>query len=119
MTGVWADRLYWLKMSENYSSEGDMAPCPMIDRRTGEDRRKAVNPDFFARGGIERRSGIEVRGSSCRGMIASGPIRPSGRRPRILASALADPLNSEPLSLRLGQVSRRLDKKNTKAKTVI
>jgi hypothetical protein len=58
-------------MSENHSSEGDMALCPLIDRRTGEDRRKADNPDFFARGGIERRSGIEVRGE-CKRVTPTG-----------------------------------------------
>jgi hypothetical protein len=58
-------------MSGNHSSESDMAPCLFFDRRSGEDRRNADNPDFFARGGIERRSGIEVRGE-CKRVTPTG-----------------------------------------------
>jgi len=35
-------------------------PNPLIDKRSGEDRRKVDNPDFIKRCGIERRSGIEA-----------------------------------------------------------
>ena len=34
---------------------------PFIDRRSGEDRRRAYNLDYFPSGGIERRSGKERR----------------------------------------------------------
>jgi hypothetical protein len=34
---------------------------PLRDRRTGEDRRKHYDLDFFGQGGVERRSGIEAR----------------------------------------------------------
>jgi hypothetical protein len=36
-------------------------PYSFVDRRSGDDRRKADAPDFFTRGGIERRSGFEAR----------------------------------------------------------
>jgi hypothetical protein len=41
--------------------KGDEHSGSAKDRRSGEDRRKADDPDFFAGGGIERRSGIEAR----------------------------------------------------------
>ena len=34
---------------------------PFIDRRSGDDRREAYELDYFAQGGIERRSGVENR----------------------------------------------------------
>lgn len=34
---------------------------PSVERRSGEDRRKADSQDFFAQGGIDRRSGAEAR----------------------------------------------------------
>lgn len=33
----------------------------MIDRRSGEDRRKAYSLDYFINGGLERRKGVERR----------------------------------------------------------
>ena len=35
----------------------------LLDRRSGEDRRKAYSLDYFLNGGIERRKGLERRGS--------------------------------------------------------
>jgi len=54
-------RILESKMHEDPSLKDDSSLNPLIDRRSGEDRRKANNPDFFARGGIERRSGTEPR----------------------------------------------------------
>jgi hypothetical protein len=34
---------------------------PFLDRRSGDDRRKVYDLDFFEQGGIERRSMIEIR----------------------------------------------------------
>ena len=34
---------------------------PYLDRRSGDDRRKHYDLDFFEQGGVERRSGIEPR----------------------------------------------------------
>ena len=34
---------------------------PYVDRRTGEDRRKVYDADYFENGGIEKRSGKERR----------------------------------------------------------
>jgi len=34
---------------------------PPLERRSGDDRRKVQDLEFFVRGGIERRSGIEAR----------------------------------------------------------
>ena len=34
---------------------------PYLDRRSGDDRRKHYDLDFFEHGGVERRRGIEAR----------------------------------------------------------
>ena len=34
---------------------------PDLDRRSGEDRREDDDLDFFAKGGVEKRSGVEAR----------------------------------------------------------
>jgi hypothetical protein len=34
---------------------------PLLERRSGDDRRKVQDLEFFERGGIERRSEIEAR----------------------------------------------------------
>jgi hypothetical protein len=34
---------------------------PYVDRRSGEDRRKVYDADYFQNGGLERRSGKERR----------------------------------------------------------
>jgi len=37
---------------------------PHVSRRSGDDRRKRNNTDYFEKGGIERRSGVERRQKS-------------------------------------------------------
>jgi hypothetical protein len=46
----------------------------LVDRRSGEDRRKVHNLDYFSKGGVERRSGKERRSKEER---RSGWIRVS------------------------------------------
>jgi hypothetical protein len=41
--------------------QGAGSDRPLVERRSGEDRRKRDSKDFFDRGGIERRSGVEAR----------------------------------------------------------
>ena len=48
-------------MSENYPLKGRRIGDPYPDRRSGDDRRKVYDLDFFEQGGVERRSGIEPR----------------------------------------------------------
>jgi hypothetical protein len=49
-------------MSERQSlRNGRIAADPFLDRRSGDDRREAYELDYFAQGGIERRSGVESR----------------------------------------------------------
>jgi hypothetical protein len=48
-------------MAENGMLQGAGSSLPTVERRSGEDRRKADSQDFFARGGIDRRSGVEAR----------------------------------------------------------
>jgi hypothetical protein len=48
-------------MSENQSFKDRRAIDPLLDRRSGDDRRKVHDFEFFERGGIERRSGVESR----------------------------------------------------------
>ena len=48
-------------MSKDNPWRDDMAPGQLVDRRSEGDRRKADNPDFFARGGIERRRDSDPR----------------------------------------------------------
>jgi len=48
-------------MSESQSLKDRMAIDPVLDRRSGEDRRKVYDLEFFKGGGIERRSGVESR----------------------------------------------------------
>jgi len=51
----------WWHMSENQSLEDRRAIDPLRDRRSGNDRRKVHDLDFFKRGGIDRRSGVVSR----------------------------------------------------------
>jgi hypothetical protein len=48
-------------MSESQSLKGRKAIDPLRDRRSGNDRRKVHDLDFFKRGGIDRRSGVVSR----------------------------------------------------------
>jgi len=48
-------------MSENQPSTDRRIGDPYSDRRSGDDRRKVYDLDFFEQGGIERRRGIETR----------------------------------------------------------
>ena len=48
-------------MSESQSLKDRMAIDPVLDRRSGEDRRKVYDLEFFKGGGIERRGGVESR----------------------------------------------------------
>lgn len=51
-------------MIENGLLQAAGSKLPTVERRSGEDRRKADSQDFFARGGIDRRSGVEARQQS-------------------------------------------------------
>ena len=51
----------WWDMSESQPSKDGKSIDPLIDRRSGDDRRKLHVLDFFKGGGIERRSGVESR----------------------------------------------------------
>jgi predicted RNA-binding protein with PUA-like domain len=51
----------WWDMSESQSLKGRKAIDPLRDRRSGNDRRKVHDLDFFKRGGIDRRSGVVSR----------------------------------------------------------
>jgi hypothetical protein len=48
-------------MSERQSVKDRRAIDPLLDRRSGDDRRKVHELEFFEGGGIERRSGYESR----------------------------------------------------------
>jgi len=48
-------------MSESQSLKDGRSIDPLLDRRSGDDRRKLHVLEFFKGGGIERRSGIESR----------------------------------------------------------
>ena len=48
-------------MSESQSLKDRRAIDPLRDRRSGKDRRKVHDLDFFKRGGIDRRSGVVSR----------------------------------------------------------
>jgi len=48
-------------MSESQSLKYRKAIDPLLDRRSGDDRRKVHDIEFFKGGGIERRSGVESR----------------------------------------------------------
>jgi len=53
-----------MHMIENGLLQDAGSKLPTVERRSGEDRRKADSEDFFARGGIDRRSGVEARRQS-------------------------------------------------------
>jgi hypothetical protein len=48
-------------MSESQSAKDRRAIDPLLERRSGDDRRKVHDLEFFEEGGIERRSGYESR----------------------------------------------------------
>jgi hypothetical protein len=48
-------------MADEQPLEGIERLHPPTERRTGRDRRKGDSQEFFARGGVERRSGFEAR----------------------------------------------------------
>jgi hypothetical protein len=48
-------------MSESQSLKDGRISDPFLDRRSGDDRREAYELEYFAQGGIERRSGGESR----------------------------------------------------------
>jgi len=48
-------------MNEGQSLKDRRIGDPYLDRRCGDDRREAYELDYFAQGGIERRSGVESR----------------------------------------------------------
>jgi hypothetical protein len=48
-------------MNESQSLKDRRIGDPYLDRRSGDDRREAYELGYFARGGIERRSGVEGR----------------------------------------------------------
>jgi hypothetical protein len=48
-------------MNESQSLKDRRIGDPYLDRRSGDDRREANELGYFARGGIERRSGVESR----------------------------------------------------------
>jgi len=48
-------------MSESPSLKDRRIRDAFLDRRSGDDRREAYDLDFFERGGVERRSGIDCR----------------------------------------------------------
>jgi len=48
-------------MSDIPSVKDKVDKDPLLDRRTGEDRRKGNDLEFFRHGGIERRNGSEYR----------------------------------------------------------
>jgi hypothetical protein len=48
-------------MSESQSLKYRRPIDPLLDRRSGDDRRKVHDIEFFKGGGIERRSGVESR----------------------------------------------------------
>ena len=49
-------------MGEEKFSKKSRISDPYVDRRSGEDRRQVYYPDYFKKGGLERRSGKERRG---------------------------------------------------------
>lgn len=51
-------------MTENGLLQDAGSKPPSVERRSGEDRRKADSEGFFARGGIDRRSGVQSRQQS-------------------------------------------------------
>jgi hypothetical protein len=51
----------WRDMHETQSLKDRRAIDPLLDRRSGNDRRKVRDLEFFKRGGIERRSGVVGR----------------------------------------------------------
>jgi hypothetical protein len=53
-----------VSMTENGLLQDAGSRLTPVERRSGEDRRKADSEDFFARGGIDRRSGVEARRQS-------------------------------------------------------
>ena len=48
-------------MKEEKISNDVRLSDPYVDRRSGEDRRQVYYPDYFKKGGLERRSGKERR----------------------------------------------------------
>ena len=48
-------------MEEEKFSKNTRISDPYVDRRSGEDRRQVYYPDYFKKGGLERRSGKERR----------------------------------------------------------
>jgi hypothetical protein len=50
-----------VSMTENGLLQDAGSRLTSVERRSGEDRRKADSEDFFARGGIDRRSRVEAR----------------------------------------------------------
>ena len=48
-------------MSKNRSLKDRRIGDPYLDRRSGSDRRENYDLDFFEQGGVEKRSGIELR----------------------------------------------------------
>jgi len=48
-------------MNESQSLKERRALDPLLDRRSGGDRRKLHDLEFFKGGGIERRGGVESR----------------------------------------------------------
>jgi hypothetical protein len=48
-------------MNESQSLKDRRALDPLLDRRSGGDRRKLHDLEFFKGGGIERRGGVESR----------------------------------------------------------
>jgi hypothetical protein len=53
-----------VSMTENGLLQDAGSRLTSVERRSDEDRRKADSEDFFARGGIDRRSGVEARRQS-------------------------------------------------------
>ena len=48
-------------MSENRLLRERRIGDPYRDRRSGDDRREVYDLEFFEQGGMERRSGVEIR----------------------------------------------------------
>jgi hypothetical protein len=77
-------------MNDKNSLKDDMSPFSLGDRRSGEDRRMAGNPDFFARGGIERRRGSDPRHKAKRAaqhIASSRPAAPEAEIPEAVEAA--------------------------------
>jgi hypothetical protein len=66
---------------EDQPLEDDRPIDPPLDRRSGEERRKDSNPEFFAGGGIERRRGIDPRRAGKR--AAKDRLEARGPEPEI------------------------------------